>query len=186
MKLSRREGFTRKALKGRKEQLSWVCRVRTRACCTKKVAFSAWASFLSFVGLLRHIRHVHPRPGVEPCDSRRPFLLLKWPWFLYYFSSSDSTSPSFSPPPRFLFFFKREKCQFELPAWQTPLRNWYGPDKVVFIYFFCYRASQVPLPAIPVPRPPPTQLSILPSADSVTRNVCSEMLAWWQTADKKM
>lgn len=114
------------------------------------------------------------------------FVELKWPQFLYHFSSTTGISPSSSPPPVFFFFsFKREKCQFELPAWQTPLRNWYGPDKVIFIYFSCWKASQV-LPPTPLSSFQYCLVLILPNADSVTRNVCSEALLWWKAADKKI
>lgn len=136
-------------------------------------------------------------PGLAPAHKARtspPSCLTLWQWelslqlkrpqFLYHFSSTTSISSSSSPPPGF-FFFKREKCQFELPAWQTPLRNWYGPDKVVFIYFSCCKASQV-LPPTPLSSFQYCLVLILPDADSVTRNVCSETLLWWKAADKKI
>lgn len=108
-------------------------------------------------------------------------------WVSLSLSSSAGTSPSCSPPPRFIYFFfcKKEKCQFELPAWQTPQRNQYGPDKVVFISLFCCEASQV-RPSLSPPSFQYFPIPILPVADNVTGNVCSEMLVWWQAADKKV
>lgn len=107
------------------------------------------------------------------------------PVSLSLFQHHQHFSFPFPSPFPWVFFFKREKCQFELPAWQTPLRNWYGPDKVVFIYFSCCKASQV-LPPTPLSSFQYCLVLILPHADSVTRNVCSETLLWWKAADKKI
>lgn len=153
----------------------------TRARCSKKALFSQRAAFQRLAGC-SSAQGTYVPALVWPGGSRsRPPFSVAFP------AAPALLLPLSLPSDSFSFCFKREKCQFERPAWQTPLRNWYGPDKVAFIYFFCCQASQVPLSTSPTP--PSFQyfpVSILPDADSVTRNVCSEALAWWQAADKKM
>lgn len=161
--MSGREGFTGRTLKGRKEQLSSVCQARTRACCTKKVAFSAWASFLSFAGLLHHIRHVHPRPGVEPCDSRSHSSCCSALGFSITFPAVTALLLPFPLPHRFLFFSLKEKSVnlnflLDRPHWgtDTGLIRWY-----LFIFSATSLHKSRFLPS-PFPAHPPPSFQYCP------------------------
>lgn len=181
VKINRREGYLGN-FEGKERATICLSSGALGQLCSKVLRVS-FLSVTRLTGSLQHIRHVPPHPQLYPCDSERePFLQLRRLGFSITFPAALALLLPL-PLPQDLFCSLKKKSVslnflLDRPHGETDrgLIRWY-----LFILLWGFTS-----PSLSQPTPRPAFNTSDPVADSVTGNVCSERLAWWQAADNEM